>query len=90
MITVHKYSVPFDDNFSINMPTGAEILTFQLQGGGAYIWCKVDTEATPVARNFRLAGTGHPLPIDKDIKHIGTVQLNFLVLHLFEISQTVT
>lgn len=85
MITVHKYSVPFDDNFSINMPTGAEVLTFQLQGGGACVWAKVDTNAPKTARNFRLAGTGHPLPIDKDMKYVGTVQLNFLVLHLFEI-----
>jgi len=85
MITIHKYPVPFDDNFSIDMPVDAEILTFQMQDGNRCIWAKVDTDKPKAARNFRLAGTGHPLPIDKNMKYIGTVQQHIFVFHLFEI-----
>jgi hypothetical protein len=83
--TIWKYRVPLQDEFSLDLPSGAQILTVQEQCGSPHIWVKVQTGLVNVKRNFRVYGTGHDM--DQDGEYIGTFQMSGgqLVFHLFEI-----
>jgi len=86
MITIWKYEIPIEDgNFSISMPVGSKILSFQVQKGTPMIWCRVNTDLDLIKRVFKLYGTGHPFE-NKDGKYIGSIQLynGDLIFHLFE------
>lgn len=89
MKRIFKYDIPVADHFGLILPLGAEILTFQSQRGGFYIWAIIEEGLNDEKRYFRLAGTGHDLTEDfpKIKKYIGTAQLanGGLVFHLFEI-----
>lgn len=84
---VHKFQLVPNDLTSVDMPTGAEVLHFDVQNGAPCIWARVDPLEPFETRWFRMAGTGHPLGgsgIDIG-RHVGTVLLdNGLVFHLFE------
>lgn len=87
MLKVYKYDVLLTDNFEIEMPCGAQLLSFQVQNGEPVLWALVDPEARHMKRYFRLAGTGHKIErAPADLLFIGTVQLHggALVFHLFE------
>ena len=85
MATIWKYPIPLQDEFTIQMPDGAQILYVQAQNNMAYMWARVLTEQSVVDRNFRLRGTGHF--IDLDCIHIGSFMLygGDFVFHLFEV-----
>lgn len=84
MKTVWKFPLPWDDNFSMALPDGAEILTFQVQYGEPTIWALVDPSATMVKRHFSVVGTGHEKENITKEGYIGTVQSGKYVWHLFE------
>ena len=86
MTAVYKYDVILDDTFTLALPEGAEVLTVQMQHGIPRLWVRVDPTAPARPRQFRLAGTGHPIEDADDWRYVGTVQLQggVLVLHLFE------
>ena len=88
MLSIFKYPIPMDDYCSLDLPKGAKILTVQEQHGEPQIWALVDPEKQTEIRNFRLAGTGHPIKEkEEDLSHIETFQMmnGTLVFHLFEI-----
>ena len=81
---IWKYQIPLKDSFTINMPSGADVLCVQLQGGLPTIWAAVNPEAPLLDVAFVLHGTGHQVS-DEAGPYIGTFQLsNGLVFHLFE------
>ena len=87
-LTVYKYPVPLEDEFTLDLPMAAKILTFQTQSNVPCVWALVDPDARPAERQFRLAGTGHPInEAERDLVYVGTVQLHggALVFHLFEV-----
>jgi hypothetical protein len=64
------------DEFSIDLPTGARVLTVQSQRDSeAFIWAQVDPDAPMKPRRFRLAGTGHPIADPDHWAYIGSFQL---------------
>jgi hypothetical protein len=83
MMKIFKYEVPIVDDFALLMPSGAEVLAFQVQRGVPCIWARVDERADLVQRNFHVIGTGNPMP-DVQMVYIGTVQMPPFVWHLFE------
>jgi hypothetical protein len=87
MKTIHKYELPVKNEFSIEMPEGAELLTVQVQCERPCIWALVDADNPMRARNFRLHGTGHQVDASVWLRYVGTFQLieGTLVLHLFEV-----
>lgn len=91
MKRIFKYAVPTTDHFELELPIGADILTFQSQNGSFYIWAIVDDGGLNEKRYFRLTGTGHDLTEDtpKIKKYMGTAQIagGGLVFHLFEIGK---
>jgi hypothetical protein len=98
MRVVYKYplrddTAVFADWYTVEMPTGAQVLTVQLQRGEPMLWALVDPrEKKTVGRRFRLAGTGQPLGEDPKggvsgaVRYVATFQLlgGEIVLHLFE------
>lgn len=91
---VYKYDVPHAANFVVSLPTGAEILDIQVQDDNIRMWALIDVDVdTYENRTFKLAGTGTPMKFDKGTKsrlgkgykHIGTVQQDGYVWHIFEV-----
>lgn len=84
---IWKYSLIDVGNNTFEIPSGAKILTCQLQREVPTIWALVNPDAEKEERHFEVVGTGHD--ISKGIggfSYINTVQLtNGIVLHIFEI-----
>lgn len=58
---VYKYELPVDDEVSVLLPKGAEVLSVAFQRDTLCIWALVDTDTTIVGyRVFAIRGTGHP------------------------------
>jgi hypothetical protein len=85
MLTVYKYQVPFADEFSLELPKGAVLLSYLNQFEVGCLWALVDPTKKTELRYFRLAGTGHSL-INYKLKYIGSAifENGRLVFHLFE------
>lgn len=85
MKTIFKY--PYSD--VLMLPDRACVLSAQMQDGGLWLWCLVNTEYPVVERQFRMWGTGWDLTDEcKDYKlvsHISTVQDGEYVWHIFEV-----
>jgi len=89
MKTIYKYPIKLEDETTIEMPSGAEILSFGVQKDIPCIWTLVETKRPYAGRRFRLAGTGYPIyiPEEEKLEFIGTIQMpgGDLIYHLFEI-----
>lgn len=83
MYTIHKFSIPLQDEQTVDMPKGARILTAQLQLGILCLWAMVDTDAPEVPHKVSIYGTGGPVPAVTG-KYVGTVQSGALVWHIFD------
>lgn len=86
MKTIYKYPIELTDEFEIEMPIGAEIISVHTQNGIPYLWAIVDCPNTEL-RKFSLIGTGNPLENEFSKEDfIGTflVYEDALVFHLFE------
>lgn len=86
MRIVYKYKVPITDYVEIDLPSGAEILTYQSQGDTPCIWALVSPGMPMEKRRFRVSETGHAITEDA-LKYIGTCRTHEgkLFWHLFEI-----
>jgi DNA-directed RNA polymerase subunit RPC12/RpoP len=82
---IYKYPLPIADEFEIQVPMAAQILTVQTQRETPYIWALIETDAPLTTRRFCIRGTGEAFKGNEG-KHIGTFQLRNgdLVFHLFE------
>lgn len=86
-LKIYKYKAPIKNEFVLDLPEFAQVLTVQVQYGEACIWAAVDLSAPVKPRTFHWAGTGEDTPTGQ---YVGTVQFNCpnsfnnLVYHLFE------
>lgn len=92
MYSVFKYVLK--PNITLTMPEGAEILSVGAQGEEAVMWARVDTDKEDQKRDFMVLGTGHPLPRDRVLEYVGTIQFmqgvsEGLVFHAFEVANAV-
>ena len=62
MKTIYKYAISYREEQENDMPTGATLLTVQMQSGWPYLWAQVDTEMPLVKRRLFLALTGGGVP----------------------------
>ena len=85
MKTIYKYTIPVTDDFTLKLPKGAKILTFQAQNDTPCIWAVVDDIAELETVHFKLLETGHPAGNIDPMKYIGTALIagGALVWHLF-------
>jgi hypothetical protein len=95
MTAIWKQVFNIEDEFTLALPIGSQILTVQSQDNNVYIWYLVpNTNAELYAQKFFIFGTGNPIsmPIESTLKYIGTWQDKPFVWHLFmevfEISRT--
>lgn len=88
MKTIWKFTLQVNDQQSILMPEGAEILCVQTQRDEACLWALCDSEAPKTRkRHFAVRGTGHPCGVEITVEgYIGTVQFEggALIFHVFE------
>lgn len=86
MLTVHKYPLPGVGLVGIEMPRAARVLSVQAQEGRPFLWAQVDTEQPTVRRQFRVAGTGHPLEgeVVDSWAFVGTFQVGPIVIHVWD------
>lgn len=82
---VWKFEIPITDTFVKSMPSGAELLSVQVQHEQPMLWALVDPRAERVSRKFALVGTGHE-HMGPWGRYVGTFQLRggALVFHLFD------
>jgi hypothetical protein len=83
---IFKFPFEVKDNFTVEMPDGADILTVQNQRETGCMWAICDPEARKVKRQFAVVGTGHEFNL-KAYAYIGTFQERggVFVWHLFEL-----
>jgi hypothetical protein len=88
MRRIHKYPFAIDDDVIVNLPLNATIISIQLQGDIPCVWAIVNPlEQYVESRQFKVFGTGHPMPetILRTHEFRATLQLsNGLVFHVFE------
>jgi hypothetical protein len=86
--TIWKYPLRITDEVRISIPTGAQILSVQMQGDTACLWALVVPGQKEVERYFRIFGTGHPIPdiSPYTFEFISTIQVHGgrLIFHVFE------
>lgn len=83
MTTIYKYPFYIEDEPSITLPTGYQILHVGLDPQGTpCIWALVNTERSELPVRFFLVGTGHPVPSLSTV-HIGSFLQGRFVWHLF-------
>lgn len=80
--TIWKYPFQIDDEFEIEMPEGAQVLTAQVQGSTPCLWALVNPEAPKTKRKFFVYGTGHEIN-EEGVAYIGSIQMNGFVWHVF-------
>jgi hypothetical protein len=85
--TIWKYDVLFGDEFILDMPAGATVLSANYDPHGQLcMWAIVDPTADPEKRTFCLRGTGNPLMRPRDsLRFIATVRQGPFMWHLFEL-----
>lgn len=69
--------------FSLDLPSGAHVLTVQKQGDRPMLWASCESDAPREERRFIIAGTGRALP-EHVGQYVGTWQDDGYVWHLFE------
>jgi hypothetical protein len=75
------------DMQKLTMPDGAELLSVANQNGNLCLWAMVDPSNEKQFRYIEVIGTGNPMPeyMGLDRQFIGTVLINPLVWHVFEL-----
>ena len=89
MKKIYKYYIPIEDEFELELPERAKILTFQAQNDEGFIWAIIDIGDRIIKVKFRMFGTGHPIREEIDeLEYIGTIQIynGGLVWHLFRVN----
>lgn len=69
------------------MPSGASLLSIQLQDGLPQLWAACDPGAAKVLRRIAAFGTGDDLALTADAPYIGTLQVDYAVLHYFDLGE---
>lgn len=86
MKTIYKYPLPYGRLLGVKlyMPTGAQILSVQMQDGDMVMWALVDPQNPKEHRDdIRIYGTGFEL-LSSPGRHVATLQDGPFVWHVFE------
>jgi hypothetical protein len=83
MKTIYKYPIEITDEQTVSMPTGAQILSAQMQGTQLCIWALVEVGNVNCNRRVRIFGTGNTVKLDGNWKFVDSVQERIFVWHVF-------
>lgn len=85
--TIWEFPLEVTDYQQVDVPSGADVISAQLQGVVLCAWAIVDPESPPKPRGFAVVGTGHPfhkrMTAGLGFTFISTVQIGSLVFHVF-------
>lgn len=83
---IWKYTIQVAKNQLLEIPEGGRILDVQAQRDEICLWVLVDPYCSQVTREFSVYGTGHDVPNNELLEHVGTVQTagGAFVWHIFE------
>jgi len=83
---IWKFTIPIEDEPTIDMPVGARVLSVGAQSGYLVMWALVPNTGAPTEeRHFFVIGTGNPIPWNIErCPFIGTVQIGGFVGHIFD------
>lgn len=81
---IYKYYLTNSQRQLVELPQGFQILHVGQQDGNLVLWAMVDVDAPTEKVPIMIFGTGHPIPEDLFLYHIGTVQVGHFVWHVFE------
>lgn len=86
MKLIWKYDVPsVPAVWTLAMPLGATVLSFGVQNGSPVFWALVTNSNPKVQRQMYVEYTGADMKgLNFNSKFIGTVQIQSIVLHLFD------
>jgi hypothetical protein len=93
MSVIWKFPLPGPGNVMVAMPKGANVIHVGHQlvaSPGGYettfvmAWAEVDPSAEREPRYFSVLMTGEQAPVGG--KHLGTIQAEWLVLHVYEVT----
>lgn len=83
MIT--KYEIPIEDEFTLQICSSSKFLSVQIQKGKPVIWLQENTAYPKMEKKFRIYGTGFELRDAVREIYLGTIQIDNLVWHLYEV-----
>ena len=82
-MVIHKYTLDLNKTKNvISIPVKSIVLDAQMQGNDLCLWV-LKTEGVVENRDIYIFATGQAFNF-RNIRHISTIQLNALVLHIFE------
>jgi hypothetical protein len=81
-MVVWKYPFTVADHVVTEMPMDAVVIDVREQDGQPCFWVLCDPRRPMVGRQFRVFGTGHPIP--SGFVHVGTFHSPPFVWHVFE------
>ena len=86
MKTIWKYEIPFKNEFTLQMPKGAELISVANQNEMGCLWAFVDPNEDIEDVNFCLYGTGYEIENPNILSYLGSFQQynGRFVWHLFE------
>ena len=80
---VYKYPIKSGVVNTLTVPHDAKVLHVAIQNACICLWIMVDTAYPNTERDFKIFGTGMPVPYSAS--YIGTVQDLSFVWHIFEV-----
>lgn len=83
---VYKYPLQIVDEQAVQLPSGAQVLTAQVQHGVLQLWALIDPNHLSIEQvKVRIVGTGHDFPDADQWRYLSTVQVDggALVFHVF-------
>ena len=93
MLTVYKYRIAIENNFTISLPKYYRVLKVGCVNNVPFIWALVNTENEKIDIKFAIYGTGREILSvpGYDLKHIETFKQfdGELIWHLFEVLPSV-
>ena len=81
---IYKYGIFPGEQQSIMMSENAQILSAGVQNNRIVIWVLVNPAEPYVSRSIMVIGTGWSITDPEMYRFVGTVQINWLVWHVFE------
>lgn len=86
--TIWKYLLPIQDEYVVEMPDGATILSVDMDPAGRHlaVWASVWPDRPQTPHRFYVRGTGHPLGLALSTRFIGTAidRATGLVWHVID------
>jgi hypothetical protein len=87
MNTIWKFQISaWGPTTHVNVPRGARLIRFAMQGAVPTVWAIVDPKAEQVSRTFHIVGTGQSVP--DGANYVGSTEDGSFIWHLFEKPET--